>query len=124
MEITVPDIGDFTDVPIVEIHVKPGDPVNAEDSLITLESDKATMDVPAPSSGTVEKLLVKVGDRVGQGTAILLLRVDEGAMTQPPSLLPQQDTLPTPPAETADLRTLPIQTKRAALLLARLAQMR
>ena len=111
MEITVPDIGDFTDVPIVEIHVKPGDPVNAEDSLITLESDKATMDVPAPSSGTVEKLLVKVGDRVGQGTAILLLRVDEGAMTQPPSLLPQQDTLPTPPAKTADLpNSLPSAT--------------
>jgi pyruvate dehydrogenase E2 component (dihydrolipoamide acetyltransferase) len=102
MEITVPDIGEFTDVPIVEIHVKPGDPVNAEDPLITLESDKATMDVPAPSSGTVENLLVKVGDRVGQGTAILLLRVDEGAMTQPPSLLPQQDALPTPPSKAAD----------------------
>jgi pyruvate dehydrogenase E2 component (dihydrolipoamide acetyltransferase) len=99
MEITVPDIGDFKDVPIVEIHVKPGDPVNAEDALITLESDKATMDVPAPSAGTVEKLLVQVGDRVGQGTAILLLRADEGAMTQPPSLLSQQDPLPAPPAK-------------------------
>ena len=74
MEITVPDIGDFKDVPIVEIHVKPGDPVNAEDALMTLESDKATMEVPAPSSGTVDKLLVQVGDRVGQGTPILLLR--------------------------------------------------
>jgi pyruvate dehydrogenase E2 component (dihydrolipoamide acetyltransferase) len=78
MEITVPDIGDFTDVPIVEIHVKPGDPVNAEDSLITLESDKATMDVPAPSSGTLEKLLVEVGDRAAQGTATLPLPIDEG----------------------------------------------
>jgi pyruvate dehydrogenase E2 component (dihydrolipoamide acetyltransferase) len=103
MEITVPDIGDFTDVPIVEIHVKPGDPVNAEDALITLESDKATMEVPAPSSGTVEKLLVKVGDRVGQGTAILLLRADDGAMTQPPSLLPQQDPPPARPAKEADV---------------------
>jgi len=102
MEITVPDIGDFKDVPIVEIHVKPGDPVNGEDPLITLESDKATMDVPAPSSGTVEKLLVQVGDRVGQGTPILLLRADEGAMTQPPSLLPQQDALPAPPAKAVD----------------------
>ena len=90
--------------------------MNAEDSLITLESDKATMDVPAPSSGTVEKLLVKVGDQVGQGTAILLLRVDEGAMTQPPSLLPQQDTLPTPPAEPADLPTsLPSATSEGPL---------
>jgi pyruvate dehydrogenase E2 component (dihydrolipoamide acetyltransferase) len=65
------------------------------------------MDVPAPSSGTVENLLVKVGDRVGQGTAILLLRVNEGAMTQPPSLLPQQDALPTPPSKAADLPNLP-----------------
>ncbi len=102
MEITVPDIGDFKDVPIVEIHVKPGDPVNGEDPLITLESDKATMDVPAPSSGTVEKLLVQVGDRVGQGTPILLLRADDGAMSQPPSLLPQQDPPPAPPAKSAD----------------------
>jgi pyruvate dehydrogenase E2 component (dihydrolipoamide acetyltransferase) len=117
MEITVPDIGDFTDVPIVEIHVKPGDPVNAEDSLITLESDKATMDVPAPSSGTVEKLLVEVGNRVGQGTAILLLRIDEGAMTQPPSLLPQQDTPPTPPAKTADLPDSPPPATSEAPLL-------
>jgi pyruvate dehydrogenase E2 component (dihydrolipoamide acetyltransferase) len=102
MEVTVPDIGDFKDVPIVEIHVKPGDPVNAEDALMTLESDKATMDVPAPASGTVDKLLVQVGDRVGQGTPILLLRPDEGAVTQPPSLLPQQDPRPALPAKAAD----------------------
>jgi pyruvate dehydrogenase E2 component (dihydrolipoamide acetyltransferase) len=102
MEVTVPDIGDFKDVPIVEIHVKPGDPVNAEDALITLESDKATMDVPAPASGTVDKLLVQVGDRVGQGTPILLLRPDEGAVTQPPSLLPQQDPSPALPAKAVD----------------------
>jgi pyruvate dehydrogenase E2 component (dihydrolipoamide acetyltransferase) len=102
MEITVPDIGDFKDVPIVEIHVKPGDPVNAEDALMTLESDKATMEVPAPSSGTVDKLLVQVGDRVGQGTPILLLRPDDGAVTQPPSLLPQQDPPPAPPAKAVD----------------------
>ena len=55
-EVNVPDIGDFKDVPIIEIHVKPGDLVNAEDPLITLESDKATMDVPAPSAGTVREL--------------------------------------------------------------------
>jgi pyruvate dehydrogenase E2 component (dihydrolipoamide acetyltransferase) len=102
IEVTVPDIGDFKDVPIVEIHVKPGDPVNAEDALITLESDKATMEVPAPSSGTVEKLLVKVGGRVSQGTAILLLRSDAGAMTQPPSLLPQQDPPSVPAGKAAD----------------------
>ncbi len=95
-QVTVPDIGDFKDVPIVEIHVKQGSPVDAEDSLITLESDKATMEVPAPSPGTVEKLLVKIGDRVSQGTPILSLRADDGAMTQPPSLLPQQEPQPQP----------------------------
>jgi len=61
-EVKVPDIGDFKDVPIIDIHVKVGDPVNAEDPLITLESDKATMDVPAPSAGTIRQVLVKVGD--------------------------------------------------------------
>ena len=59
-EVKVPDIGEFKDVPIIELMVKRGDRVKAEDSLITLESDKATMDVPAPSAGTVEELKVKV----------------------------------------------------------------
>ncbi len=94
-EVEVPDIGDFKDVPIIEIHVQEGAPVNAEDPLITLESDKATMDVPAPGAGTVEKLLVKLGDKVSQGTPILSLRgTEEGAMTQPPSLLAQQEPPP------------------------------
>ncbi len=91
-EVKVPDIGDFKDVPIIEIHVHDGDVVNAEDPLITLESDKATMDVPAPSGGTVEAVLVKVGDRVSEGTSIVRLRgSEEGALSQPTSLLPQQD---------------------------------
>jgi dihydrolipoamide dehydrogenase len=72
-EVKVPDIGDFKDVPIIEIHVKPGDAVKAEDALITLESDKATMDVPAPSAGTVTALNVKVGDRVSEGSVVLVL---------------------------------------------------
>jgi pyruvate dehydrogenase E2 component (dihydrolipoamide acetyltransferase) len=94
-EVKVPDIGDFKDVPIIEIHVKEGDPVNSEDPLVTLESDKATMDVPAPATGTVRQVLVKVGDRVSEGTTILLLAGnEEGAMRQPTSLLPQQDPLP------------------------------
>ncbi|HKM61378.1 MAG TPA: dihydrolipoyllysine-residue acetyltransferase [Acidisphaera sp.] len=94
-EVKVPDIGDFKDVPIIDIHVKVGDPVNAEDPLITLESDKATMDVPAPSAGTVRQILVKVGDRVSEGTPILLLAGnDEGSMQQPTSLLSQQEPSP------------------------------
>src|SRR5271165_5631890 len=91
-EVKVPDIGDFKDVPIIDIHVKVGDAVNAEDPLITLESDKATMDVPAPSAGTVRQVLVQVGDRVSEGTPIVLLAGnEEGAMQQPTSLLSQQE---------------------------------
>src|SRR5438270_11696248 len=71
--IEVPDIGDFADVPIIEILVSPGDAVGADDPLLTLESDKATMDVPAPFAGVVRDLRVKVGDKVSQGTALLIL---------------------------------------------------
>jgi dihydrolipoamide dehydrogenase len=78
-EITVPDIGDFTDVPVIEVLVAPGDTVAAEDPLIVLESDKASMDVPAPEPGTVGELLVKVGDKVSKGTPILTLESSDGA---------------------------------------------
>src|SRR6185369_1672979 len=73
IEISVPDIGDFKDVPVIELLVKPGDTVNKEDSLVTLESDKATMDVPSPAAGTLKELRVKVGDKVSQGTLIAIL---------------------------------------------------
>ena len=73
-EIKVPDIGDFSDVEIIEILVKPGDSLKAEDPVMTLESDKATMDVPCPEDGQVAELLVKVGDRVAEGTPILKLQ--------------------------------------------------
>jgi pyruvate dehydrogenase E2 component (dihydrolipoamide acetyltransferase) len=72
-EVAVPDIGDFEDVPVIEILVKEGDAVAAEDPLVTLESDKATMDVPAPFAGVVAALKVKVGDRVSEGSTILTL---------------------------------------------------
>ena len=73
IEVKVPDIGDFKDVPVIELLVKPGDAVKKDDSIVTLESDKATMDVPAPQAGTVKELRVKVGDRVSEGATILLL---------------------------------------------------
>jgi pyruvate dehydrogenase E2 component (dihydrolipoamide acetyltransferase) len=73
----VPDIGDFTDVPVIEILVSPGDTVQAEDPLVTLESDKATMDVPAPFAGKVTQLQVQVGDRVSEGSALLTLEPAE-----------------------------------------------
>jgi len=73
VEVKVPDIGDFKDVPVIEVFVKPGDVVAAEDSLVTLESDKATMDVPSPAAGKIDKVLVKVGDKVSEGTLIVVL---------------------------------------------------
>jgi pyruvate dehydrogenase E2 component (dihydrolipoamide acetyltransferase) len=99
-EVTVPDIGGFDDVPVIEVHVNPGDQVNAEDPLITLESDKATMDVPAPAGGTVAEILVKIGDQVSEGTSILLLQPGDGAMTTPPSLVEQQEPAPQAAAPT------------------------
>jgi dihydrolipoamide dehydrogenase len=76
-EVRVPDIGDFTDVPVIEIHVAAGDEVSAEDPLVTLESDKATMDVPAPAAGKIAQLSVKVGDRVSEGSVLLTLEGSE-----------------------------------------------
>ena len=73
VEVTVPDIGDFKDVPVIELLVKVGDVVNAEDSLVTLESDKATMDVPSPVSGVITELKLKVGDKVAEGSLVALI---------------------------------------------------
>ena len=79
IEIRVPDIGDFKDVPVIDVLVKPGDAVKKEDSLVTLESDKATMDVPTPHAGRVKELRVKVGDKVSQGSIIAVLEAQEAA---------------------------------------------
>jgi len=73
IEIRLPDIGDFTGVPVIEVHVAPGDEVAADDPIVTLESDKATMDIPAPQAGTIRELRVGVGDEVSQGDVLLLL---------------------------------------------------
>ncbi len=78
VSVEVPDIGDFEDVPIIEILVSPGDSVAVDDPLLTLESDKATMDVPAPYAGKVQDIQVKVGDRVSQGSALLTLERSGG----------------------------------------------
>ena len=82
-EIHLPDIGDFKDVPVIEVHVKPGSKINVDDTLITLESDKATMDIPAIASGTVREVRVKSGDRISQGDLILTLEA-AGAPAIPP----------------------------------------
>ncbi len=85
LEIRVPDIGDFKDVPVIELLVKPGDKVAREQSLVVLESDKATMEVPSTHSGTVASVLVKVGDKVSQGTAIVTLESQEAGATPAPA---------------------------------------
>ncbi|MGA8031856.1 MAG: dihydrolipoyllysine-residue acetyltransferase [Casimicrobiaceae bacterium] len=88
IEVKVPDIGDFTDVPVIEVLVKAGDAINAEDALVTLESDKATMDVPAPVAGVVRAVQVKVGDRVKEGSVILTLDAAAGAAAPSPQPSP------------------------------------
>jgi pyruvate dehydrogenase E2 component (dihydrolipoamide acetyltransferase) len=117
-EIVVPDIGDFRDVPVIEILVGPGDTVAPEDPLVTLESDKATMDVPAPFPGVVQQLLVKVGDTVSQGTPIVTLAPPNGAeaaalapeAAQPGA--PESDGAPPPPAPPAATAATPPEAAR------------
>jgi len=84
-EVRVPDIGDFTDVPVIEILVAVGDTVAVEDPLVTLESDKATMDVPAPSAGVIKQLRVSIGDRVSEGSVLLTLEGDASAPAPAPA---------------------------------------
>jgi pyruvate dehydrogenase E2 component (dihydrolipoamide acetyltransferase) len=103
IEVRVPDIGDFKDVPVIEVFVKAGDTVAADDSLVTLESDKATMDVPAPSAGVVRDLKLKVGDKVSEGNVILTLESNgagaaKSAPSQAPAPSPAAATAPAAPA--------------------------
>ena len=111
IEIKVPDIGDFKDVPVIEVLVKPGDVVNPEAALITLESDKATMDVPSPQGGTVKEVKVKVGDRVAEGALILLLDAATGvAQTVTPAGAappPMPQAAPSAPAPAAAVAPAP-----------------
>jgi pyruvate dehydrogenase E2 component (dihydrolipoamide acetyltransferase) len=85
IEVKVPDIGDFKDVPVIEIVAKPGDVLKKDDSLITLESDKATMEVPSPAAGTLKELRVKVGDKVSQGTLIAIVDGADAAAASAPA---------------------------------------
>src|SRR5258708_32894644 len=108
IDVRVPDIGDFKDVPVIEGHVKPGDTVKAEDSLITLESGKATMDVPSPAAGKVAEVKGNVGDKVAEGTLILTLSTDaaDAAPAQKAST-PTGPPIPAPnPASYARIRHL------------------
>src|SRR5579862_1222862 len=102
IEVRVPDIGDFKDVPVIEVLVKAGDRVKKNDSLITLESEKASMEVPAQADGIVQDVKVKVGDKVAEGTPILVLSALQAAQPAKPAAPPQRAEAPSaqPPAAT------------------------
>ncbi len=107
VEVKVPDIGDFTDVPVIEVLVKSGDSVKAEDSLVTLESDKATMDVPAPSAGIVREVKVKLGDKVSEGNVILTLESEGANGAKPASPAKSATSVAAAPAETPPATAAP-----------------
>ncbi len=104
IQVKIPDIGDFKDVEVIEVLVANGDRVEKEASLITLESDKATMEIPAPEAGTVDALQVKVGDRVSQGDPILTLSTEAAAEPAEPPAAERREA-PTDPAPASDMRT-------------------
>ena len=116
IDVNVPDIGDFKDVPVIEVLVKPGDVVKAEQSLVTLESDKATMDVPSPIAGAVAEVVAKVGDKVSMGT--LIARIDTGAGESARAAAPAKSA-PAPakaaPAAPAKAAAAPASPKTATI---------
>ena len=102
IEVKVPDIGGFKDVPVIEVFVKPGDAVKPEDSLVTLESDKATMEVPSPATGVVKEIKVKIGDKVSEGSLVLTLEAgDAAAAAKPATQKPAAALQPAPRAAPA-----------------------
>jgi dihydrolipoamide dehydrogenase len=106
-EIPVPDIGEFKNIPVIEIMVKPGDVVAKDTPLVTLESDKATVEVPSPQPGTVKELKVKLGDRVSKGSIIVLLDVAEGAGAPAPSATKVENAAAPKPEQKADQNSPP-----------------
>ena len=107
IEVRVPDIGDFKDVPVIELLVKPGDVVKKDDSLVTLESDKATMEVPAPQPGTVKELRVKLGDKVSEGSVIVTMEAAAGASAPAKAAEPAKPQPAATPASTGKAMPAP-----------------
>ena len=119
-EVQVPDIGDFASVDVTEILVKPGDAVKPEQSLITVESDKASMEIPSPAAGVVKELRVKVGDKVSEGSLVLLMELDaDGATAAPAVSAPAQSATPVAlaaPAAAVPVAAAPVTTASVAPL--------
>src|SRR5579863_2514561 len=122
VSIKVPDIGDFTDVKVIEITVKPGDKVSIDDPLVTIESDKASMEVPAPQSGVVRELKVKLGDQLSEGSPILVLETEaappdpaaNGPSTPPRGRLIETAATPIAPEAAPPLSSAPTAQSQAA----------
>ncbi len=115
IEIKVPDIGDYKDIPVIEVHIKPGDTIEKEQSLVTLESDKATMDVPSSHSGIVKEVKVKVGDSISEGSVVLLLEGAEAVNTVAPQApAPVKAPAPAPVAPTPVAAPVPTQAPAPA----------
>ena len=112
IEVKVPDIGDYKDIPVIEVLVKAGETVEKEQSLITLESDKATMDVPSPASGTVKEVKVKVGDNVSEGSLVLVL--DGAGAAAAPAAAPAEAPAPAAAAPAPAPAAAPAQAPAAA----------
>ncbi len=109
-EIRVPDIGDFKDVEIIEVLVKVGDTIKAEDSLITVESDKASMEIPSPLGGVVKDVRIQTGERVSKGSLLLSLEVGKNTVAPPAPPPPPPPVAPKttpPPAPLTKERTIP-----------------
>ena len=100
VEVKVPDLGDFKEIEVIEVLVKPGDTVSKEQSLITLESDKATMEIPSPAAGKVAQLKLKVGDKVSRGSLILMLEAPAEAPAKAPE---SPKAAPPTPSSAADI---------------------
>ncbi len=110
--VTVPDIGDFKDVEVIEVLVKAGDTVAKEQSLITLESDKATMEIPSPAAGVVKEIKVKVGDKLSEGSPVLVIEPGEGApAARPAKPAPAEAPSPAPAASVPIQRPGPVPTE-------------
>ncbi len=115
VEVKVPDIGDFSDVPVIDVFVKPGDTVKVDDALVTLESDKATMDVPSSVAGVVKEVKVKLGDRISEGSVVVLIEAGAAAAAAPTAPAPQVAApAPAPAPAAAAAPPAPVASTAAA----------
>ncbi|WP_029921247.1 biotin/lipoyl-containing protein, partial [Nevskia soli] len=113
LAVTIPDVGNYDHIPVIEVFVKDGDVVEKDAPLLTLESDKATMDVPAPAAGIVSGLKVKVGDKLSQGDAVCTLEVSGGGEAEPAAAAEENKPTPEKKAEAAPAASAPVPAPAA-----------